>query len=100
MNDLIKLFENKVLVKEADLSALIAEVKSLREEVSKLQEPDTSGSDILTTKDVMKDLDRSRKTIDRLMKDPINSLPMVHLSPRKLGITREKYEAWKRSIGL
>lgn len=98
MNDLIKIKEGMVLVSVADLSKLIEKVESLYHQIAKLK-PRDNGADILKASDIMKDLGISRKSLDRRLYEWENPIPMV-LEGKRLIIRRDKYEEWKRKIGL
>lgn len=98
MQDLIQIKEGMVMVPVADLTRLIEKVESLEKQISKLK-PKDNGSELLTSKDVMKDLGISRKSLDRRLYEWENPLPMVK-EGKRLIIRRDKYEAWKREIGL
>ena len=99
-DDIITTKKRTVEVDYADLQELIKEVRSLRAEIRKDRDTPEDDSEIITTKDVMKDLGRCRKTIDRLMYESDDPLPMVAITPRKLGITRGNYRQWKERRGL
>ncbi|QGY44140.1 hypothetical protein GM418_10860 [Maribellus comscasis] len=99
--------ERMFIVREADLKALIQGYNAMNDRLERIEsklnpkdEKPVNGAELLYTKYIMADLKRSRKTIDRLMKDEFNPLPMVLITPRRLAIRRDKYEAWKRRQGL
>ena len=90
------------MVKESDLSELKGLIVELKDRITTLEGKKNipaNGGDILTSKDIMNDLGISRKSLDRRLYEWENPIPMV-LEGHKLKIRRDKYEAWKKSIGL
>ncbi len=98
MQDLIQIKEGMVMIPVADLTRLIEKVESLEKQILSMR-PKEDGADLLTAKDVMKDLGICRKSLDRRMYEWENPLPMV-LEGHRLVIRRDKYEAWKKPQGL
>ncbi len=98
-NSIIDIKEETVTVKYVELTALIDEIKGLREDLKRERKEPKSKAELLTAKDIMTDLGISRKTLDRRMYESENPLPMV-LEGHRLKIRRDTYEAWKSSMGL
>ena len=91
------------LVEESDLKKqndLLESIMNRLDVIEAKINPTTEhGSDILSSKDIKKDLGIGDKSLQRRLYEWENPLPMV-LEGKRLKIRRDKYEAWKRSIGL
>lgn len=99
MQDLIQIKEGMVMVPVADLTKLIEKIEQLEKRVQSTKGAD-NGHELLKAKDVMDDLGlKGRKSLDRRLYEWENPIPMV-LEGHRLVIRRDKYEAWKREIGL